>query len=182
MNFPLVSIITPTTENRAGFHDRLISIVAEQDYPRIEHLLDYDGGNIGQKRNRLCEKAKGDIIIHIDDDDIYASDWVTKSVFALLSNPCDITGLAAANFRDIRGEVWQYTYPTNTGLHGATMCYKRSFWEQHPFLSMQVGEDSQFTRGCNIFAHDYVDGFTATIHANNTSPKNVKGDRWRKVI
>jgi len=162
--------------------ERLLDMVAEQDYPKIEHIIcDIEYLNIGAKRNTACRSASGDIIIHMDDDDSYAFDWVTKSVYALLSNPCDIVGLATANFRDTKGELYQYTYPINTGLHGATMCYKRSFWEQHPFLDMQVGEDSQFTRDCKIFAHDYIEGFTATIHADNTSPKNCSGDRWSKV-
>lgn len=175
---PLVTVICPTTHDRAEFNGRILTIFQQQDYPHKEILFCYADGNVGEKRNRLCRAANGSIIVHMDSDDSYAPNWVTKSVDALLIAKCDIVGLSSAIYQEQDGQKWRYDYPPHTNIHGATMCYLKSFWEQRKFANMQVGEDTRFTERARLFSHDYIDGFTATIHEGNTSPKNLTGERW----
>ena len=61
-------------------------------------------------------------------------------------------------------------------LCGATMAYKKSFWENHKFVDLQVGEDYDFVwnSGGNVFAMDYLHGFIAILHPHNTSLKPVE--------
>lgn len=182
MSKPLVTVITPTTHDRTEFNTRIRDIVRSQDYPNIEHSFDYGGGTIGEKRNRLCEIANGTIILHMDSDDFYTPQWVSESVEALASSGADIVGLSSAKFHDeVTNKVWVYDYPLHSNLHGATLCYYKSFWEQHKFTNNQIGEDSMFTSRQKLFSHGYIDGFTATIHAGNTCQKNTSGDRWRRI-
>ena len=58
-------------------------------------------------------------------------------------------------------------------LTGASLIYRKAFWEQHPFKGLQIGEDDDFIRnnGGKVFAHDYYQGFMATLDPNNTSKK-----------
>ena len=183
MMHQLVTIITPTTHERREFNGCIIKMVEAQDYPNIEHIMDFEVGSVGAKRQRMCESAKGEIIVHFDSDDHYAPDWVSKSISALLASGADIVGLAAANFYDVDSkETYQYTYPPNDNIHGATMCYFKDLAIKNPFSKLMEGEDSQFCRGKKTFSHGYINGFTATIHGGNTSKKNVTGDRWVKVI
>ncbi len=177
--YPLVSVITPTTTDREQFNERIKQIFESQDYPNKEHLLDYDSGNVGEKRNRLCKCAKGSIILHMDSDDHYAPDWISRSVYALYSTDKDIVGLSTAVFHSPSlNKSWHYVYPPNENLIGATLCYKKSFWEQKKFNNIMEGEDNDFIRGSRFAAHDYINGFIATIHEGNTSPKNISGERW----
>lgn len=180
INKPLVSIITPTTASRSAYLERLFALIRLQDYPNIEHVIEYGDGTTGAKRNVCCERARGSIIVTMDDDDSYAPDWISKSVNALLSSRADIVGLSSALFQ-YGQELWRYDYPTHENIHGATMCYKREYWEQHKFANIQVGEDTTFTKGAKLFSHGYIEGFTATIHDSNTSPKNLSGDRWVQI-
>jgi len=177
----LVTVITPTTIDRERFNERIRSIVALQDYPHIEHLFDYDDGNIGTKRNRLCERANGGIIVHLDSDDIYAPDWVSRSVSALMASGKQVVGLSAFYLSD-GSKTWKYTYPHDENIVGGTFCYYKSYWDRRRFLSMQVGEDNEFVRGVDFGVHGYIDGFLATIHAGNTSPKAVEAcERYEEV-
>ncbi len=179
--YPLVTVITPSTIHRDAFNEQIKKMFALQDYPNKEHLFDLSPGNIGEKRNGLCEHAKGEIIIHFDSDDEYSPDWISRSVEALMKSGKDIAGLARALFYDkSANKFWFYTYPPGQGLHGATLCYYKKFWEQNKFMNMQVGEDSQFIRGKDYAAHRYTAGFTATIHEGNTSPRNISGERWEE--
>jgi glycosyltransferase involved in cell wall biosynthesis len=89
----LVSCITPITESRRHFVPVIDSIISRQTYPHIEHIYLWGDGTIGDKRNKACEQAKGDIILHIDSDDMYSDDWVELQVSTLLSTCADICGL-----------------------------------------------------------------------------------------
>lgn len=164
----LVSIITPTTLDRYHFNNRIKDIVKRQTYKDIEHLIDHRVAPIGQKRNDLCEYAKGEIIIHMDSDDMYADDWVERSV-AYLKKGWDMTGLKSAYFASDT-EAWLYQFKgSQPYVCGATMCYWKAHWERFKFKPYISGEDTAFCAlGGKIKAHDYIDGFVATIHDSNT--------------
>lgn len=117
---PFVSIVTPTY-NRRRFIPSLIKMVQQQTYPRdrmewivyddgqepIGDLLDLertrlpkftyiyseDKMTIGEKRNRLNQEAKGDILVAMDDDDFYFPNRVSAAVTALQKHPqVDLAG------------------------------------------------------------------------------------------
>jgi len=179
---PLVTIIVPTTRDRVVENEYILSTICRQDYPHKEVLFDFEDGTIGMKRNRLCEKAAGEIVTHFDSDDRYANDWVSKQVRALIDNKADIVGLREFYFYDaIAAEGWKYTYPP-TGLPfvaGATMMYWRNFWYQNMFQDISMAEDVAFAfKTRNIWAHDYIEGFVASIHGGNTCVKPVNSDPY----
>lgn len=174
---PKVTIIVPITEDRRSWATHALTTCENQDYLDKEILFDWGQGTIGEKRNRLCKKAKGDIIVTIDSDDQYKPDWVTKSVAALILNEAEITGLRNLNFYKAETqEAWEYHCTENRPwVAGATMCYWKSFWEKQPFENIQIGEDAQFIwnrkEQPKVFAHDYQNGFLASVHDGNTSKR-----------
>ena len=153
MKNPFISICTPTY-NRRNFIPELIKMVKKQSYPqeRMEWLI-YDDGTdkiadlvetinnvryfydtkkktIGYKRNFLNRKAKGDIIVCMDDDDIYPINRVEHAVETLLENPqvkcagcSEIYVLFKKN--EIKDEIWKFgPYGINHGT-AATLAYKK---------------------------------------------------------
>ncbi|SEB21669.1 glycosyltransferase family 2 protein [Pedobacter hartonius] len=193
MKYPLVSCIMPTA-NRLSYSQLAINYFLHQDYPNIELIIIDDGEEpispivpitnkikywydetpsiIGDKRNRACEKARGEIIVHWDDDDWYAPDWVSRQVDALVNSGADICGLSQINFlSSIENTRWTYTDPVNEvpWVYGGTLCYWKSFWARHKFENMQAGEDNAFVwnSGGKIHAHLYSNGYLATIHQTN---------------
>jgi len=183
---PLVTVLTPTTSDRFHFNTRIREIVSMQDYPFIEHIIEMDNSlPLGEKINRMIAGSKGSIIINLDSDDFFAPDWISKSVDCLLKNKADVIGLKKAYFYSpSKNELYTYTYPDNDKyLFGGTMCHTREYWERNKYRPVMVGYDNWFTHDapCNIAILDYTDGFIATIHADNVSPKNTTGDRWRLI-
>ena len=107
---PFVSVCTPTF-NRRPFIEMIISCFNSQDYPkeRMEWIIVDDGSDpigdmvkehpnvkyfkyenkmtLGKKRNIMHEKAKGDIIVYMDDDDFYPPQRVSHAVERLIANP-----------------------------------------------------------------------------------------------
>jgi glycosyltransferase involved in cell wall biosynthesis len=115
-NLPLVSVLTPTY-NRREFIPNLIKIYEQQLYPKnlIEFLILDDGEDkiedlmpswsnltyyyfkkrkpIGWKRNFLNQKAKGEIIICMDDDDYYFPERISHAVKLLDNSDLEFAGL-----------------------------------------------------------------------------------------
>ena len=175
-----VSIITPTTDNRDSYNTRIIQIAQAQDYPIHEHLFDFGSGTIGEKRNRLCKAAAGDIIVHFDSDDYYAPDWIARIVQTMQHYPeYDIYGLKDMYY----STGYKYTGgKPNSLVWCGTMAYRRKFWERHIFSDIQIGEDVLFCQNARVMSMTYIDGFLAGMHDGNTSKKNISSERWSKVI
>ncbi len=205
----MVSCIMPTAD-RPDYVRKSIIQFLKQDYLNKELIIVDDGtvpfpiGNlkrhpliqyirlnkhhsIGAKRNMACENAKGDIILHWDDDDWYASDWINLQVNALEVNKADITGLDTINFIDlIRNKAWTYEYPrkNNSWVHGATLAYRKDFWRGNPFEDISVGEDVKFLwsiRPKKIYAHEGYQSYIGLVHHKNTSKKQVESACWTEI-
>ena len=91
-----LSILICTIIGRENYLERLMNILNKQKNDEIEILIECDDKkiSIGEKRNKLMEKAKGDYICYVDDDDIVSEDYVVRILEALKSNP-DAVGFTA---------------------------------------------------------------------------------------
>lgn len=155
------------------------------DHRRIKYFFTEPLGSIGVKRNYACEKAEGEIIMHWDDDDYYPYDWMTRQVKALEESKADIVGLNQILFYSpLMNKFWNYDNKETDPpwLSGATMAYRKSFWEKHPFKDLQIGEDYDYiwNTGATIYAHDYPNGFIATLHNGNTTLKPFENPKHKK--
>jgi glycosyltransferase involved in cell wall biosynthesis len=160
MSKPLVSVLTPTY-NRRRFIPYLIDCFKKQNYPqnRLEWIIFDDGTdkvgdlfeksglknvryysediklNIGAKRNKLNEMAKGDICVCMDDDDYYPPERVEHVVTKLLANPkymiCGSTELYM--YYSDNTEIYRIgPYNQNHATNG-TMGYRSSYFKNHKY-------------------------------------------------
>ena len=146
--------------------------------PDILHIFTSEK-SIGGKLNFGCDNAKGNIILRMDSDDLYDRQWISKSVQALIESKAALTGLSNALFLNSVPEAevedlyeHHYTGPVPYVI-GATMCFWKDTWREHPFLNISEGEDHQFCTKLNtksIKAHNEdKDKFIAVIHGENTA-------------
>lgn len=169
-----VSVITPTS--RPENLPRLKEIFYSQDYPHKELIIVEGDGSVGAKRNKACEAATGDIIIHFDDDDIYAPDFISQSVAFIRAAKADVTGLSRAYFYQQKPErAWLYDYIGDQPyVLGSGMCYYRRVWERNRFRNITHGEDRYFLANAGIIkAHNYMTGFIQIIHGKNTAAHRI---------
>lgn len=195
------------TANRPNFVELSVSYFLNQDFRDAELIIIDDGiqsvqdsipdhhriryfhtatiGTIGKKRNFACAQAQGEIIMHWDDDDWYAFDWISQQVKAINSSGADICGLNDITFfSPIVRKFWNYADKNvlRPWLCGATFAYRKSFWSIHPFKDLQIGEDYDYiwNSGGSIYAHDYTKGFIATLHNANTTLKPFENPKYKK--
>ncbi|MEA2692453.1 MAG: hypothetical protein QOJ16_1840, partial [Acidobacteriota bacterium] len=203
---PLVSCIMPTADRRA-FVPRAIDQFLRQDYPNAELIVVDDGTDrvadlipadprilylaldgkrsVGAKRNLACAEARGEIILHWDDDDWMADRRIRVQAEALVSTDVEISGLPRLYFHDLAAdESWEYAYPgtDRVWLAGATLCYRKSLWEENPFPDTSVGEDTQFlwsARPKRLLPLSDLTLYVASLHAGNTNSRRSAVPGWR---
>ncbi len=204
----LVTCIMPTC-NRRTFVDGAIRNFREQDYPNLELLIVHDGADsiedpvpadpriryirltekqiLGDKRNFACAQACGEFICHWDDDDWYPANRVSRQVALLQSAGGQVCGTSQLFYYDPSlKRAWRYKYAGGgrAWVAGNTLLYLRSFWQAHPFASLQVGEDSRFVwadkqaRICDLKDPTLCVG---RVHPGNTSRKTIVGSCWQSV-
>jgi len=173
---PFVSVCTPTY-NRRSFIPMLIKNFLAQTYPMelIEWIVVDDGTDpvgdlfkdipnvkyfyqeekmkLGRKRNYMHEKAKGDIIVYMDDDDYYPPDRINHAVNRLRSTPqalCSGSSTIYIYFKDT-GKIWQFgPYGPNHATAG-TFAFKRKLLkETHYDDDAELAEEKQFLKNYTI--------------------------------
>ncbi|HSB10212.1 MAG TPA: glycosyltransferase [Blastocatellia bacterium] len=203
---PIVSCIMPTF-NRRSFVLQAIRCFFNQDYGKAELVIIDDGSEpvgdclpeddriryvrldrrltIGAKRNLACAEARGEFIVHWDDDDWYPPRRVSTQVRAMLDSGASICGSSRIYYFDPLGDrAFEYVYraPGPAWVGGNTLAYRKSFWEAHNFSDDQIGEDSRFVwSASNTTTRDLGDPTlcVAMIHSGNTSPKQTNGPFWQ---
>ncbi|HEX6096505.1 MAG TPA: glycosyltransferase [Thermoanaerobaculia bacterium] len=202
---PLVSCIMPTFDRRAFVPDAVRWFLG-QDYPNLELIVVDDGTDpvadllpddprivyvrlterksVGAKRNLACERARGEFIVHWDDDDWYPPSRVRTQIEALRQNGGDVCGSSVVYYHDREnGRAYRYRYSGSpvAWVAGNTLAYRREAWARTRFADMQIGEDSQFV--WRFPAQRVIDLrdpsiCVGTVHARNVSPKDTRGAFW----
>lgn len=190
---PFVSICTPTF-NRRPFIPIIIKCLENQTYPRdkMEWIIIDDGTDkiedlvshlpyvkyfkydekmtLGKKRNVLNEKAGGDIIVYMDDDDYYPPERVKHAVDTLRNSKALCAGSSAMflYFKHIN-KMYQFgPYGPNHST-AATFAFKKELLKQTKFdEDSSVAEERKFlkdytipfvqlesTKSILVFSHDH---------------------------
>ncbi len=172
---PFVSICTPTF-NRRPFIPMAIKCFEHQTYPKdkMEWIIVDDGTDkiedlvshipqvkyfkydekltVGKKRNITNEKAKGDIIVYMDDDDYYPPERVKHAVDTLISSKALCAGSSAMfiHFKHINKMLQFGPYGPNHST-AATFAFKRELLSKTKFdESSSVAEERKFLKDYTI--------------------------------
>lgn len=183
MDAPLVSVLLLTIPGREKFLEAARACIRAQTYPVLEVIEDDGPGLIGVKRNRMCERAAGKVIVHFDDDDWSHPDRIASNV-ALLGRGFEVAGFHSMLFHDGVG-CWRYSHKPPYAL-GTSLCYRKSYWQDHRFPEVNEGEDNDFVfraaRACVLVSVDAGHLMVARIHSGNTSKKAThNGDAYKPV-
>lgn len=213
INFPFVSVITPTY-NRRRFIPYLIECYKEQTYPkhRMEWIILDDGQdkvgdlfaeasktipniryisndekqNIGAKRNRLNDEAKGEILVAMDDDDYYPPERVEAAVKAFKKQPkVELAGSTVIYmyFTDIHQIYMLGPYNQNHATNG-TMAWRSSYAKTHRYdENVTHAEERSFLED---YKHPMIqlDPFKVMLvlsHSENTFDKKKLRDQEEEM-
>jgi glycosyltransferase involved in cell wall biosynthesis len=208
---PFVSVLCPTRDRRA-FLPRLIAMFQRQDWPkdRLELVVVDDGRDrvadlipkddpriryealdqrvpLGTKRNRLCELANGEILVHMDDDDWFPDARVARAVEGLRTSGAEVVGTSDLAFWDY-GSRAIHLVPRIGPKHvcAGTMAYPKTYWEKAKWAPDPHTEERQFLQNFAAkVAHlpgNPWDTVLCISHGENILPKNTHLPRAKVTL
>ena len=198
---PSVSVLLPTRDRRA-FLPAFLRCWERLDWPADDReLVVVDDGRdpvgdvfaglpgvryehtgvfvpLGTKRNRLVELARGDLLVHMDDDDHHPPDRITRSVQLLEAAGVDVVGKSELAFYHAATDTI-HVQPRIGPKHATagSMTFRRSWWLQHPFKPDPHTEERQFLANftapiAQLDAPPW-EIVLAIAHGGNVLPKNT---------
>jgi len=193
------SIIIPTY-NRKKFEKLIQHNIMCQTYLNILEVIIADDGDesqqlelkipypiqyircprmtIGNKRNLLCSRAKGEFIAHFDTDDIYFPTYLEYSITKLINDNKNAIGTSDMIFLYKDGQTGMMRNLLLSMANEATLVYRKTFWEKNNFSGQQSNEGIIFLEGRHWeIAHANINKVMICLcHEDNTVDKNV----WRQ--
>ena len=173
---PFVSICTPTF-NRRPFIPFIIKCFNHQTYPRdrMEWIIIDDGTDkiedmvthipevkyfkydekltLGNKRNIMNDKCRGDIIVYMDDDDYYPPERVSHAVHMLTTTPEALCAGSSEMYIFFKHILEMYKFGPYGDKHAtaATFAFKRELLQHTRFNSAScLAEERAFLQNYTI--------------------------------
>jgi len=198
-----VSIIVPTY-GRQDRHEALYRGFQHQDHPdrdmwilddspepspffcslrgsdeRLHYIHQAERQTIGHKRNQLIDMARGDVVAHFDDDDVYNPQYLSSMIDRLVQLNADFVKLGCWNERrEWDGRRWTYdarNAKPNLWGWGFSYVYRRWVCGHVSFPHTNTGEDYSFVNGLwraglrTELVHDGAHWVEHVLHGTNTS-------------
>jgi len=194
-----VSIVIPYF-NRKKFEKLVEYNISCQTYPNIKEVIIADDSTepnqrlelnipypiayhsvkrmtIGEKRNYLKEVATGDIIAHMDSDDIYMPQYIQSCVDTMILNDCEITGSSDMLFiNPVTGWTGRQSCLYNQMLNEATMVYTKNYAKTRSYAKRSHSENESFTADHWLITQTPIDEIMVCVNHQNTIDKSV----WEK--
>jgi hypothetical protein len=203
-DMPKVSILTITRDRRAFIplakycflaqaypEDKLEWVIVDDgddqikdlisDLPNVKYILCDEKMSIGAKRNLAVEKASHDVLMMLDDDDVYPNNSVLTRVVYLNAEPkkgavfCTTIPCYDIHEKKSFMNVPPHVLRMSERVSEATLCFTREFWEKQKFPDQQVAEGNAFIRGREEMCRDVSpqDVIVSLVHKKNTSSRKA---------
>lgn len=150
--------------------------------PNVKYVKCDPGMTISQKRNLAVESAMYDIMVTMDDDDVYPNNSVLHRVAMMLKEPVKQCGFCTTipcyditKFSSFMN-VPPMTLHMSERISEATLVFTRQFWNEGKFdEKVQIGEGNAFIRGREQMCRELSpqDVIVSLIHPKNTSSRKT---------
>ena len=199
--YPFISICTPTY-NRRPFFEMTKRCFLHQTYPldRMEWVIVDDGTDkiedivleikqvkyfpleskitLGAKRNLMHQKASGEYIVYMDDDDYYPPDRVLHAIQVLMENPniyCVGCSVLHTYFNDTK-QMYRFGPYGDNHATAATMAFRKTMLSITSYDETScLAEEKHFLKNYTIpiIQLDPLKTILVFSHSQNTFDKRI---------
>jgi hypothetical protein len=150
--------------------------------PNVKYVRCEPGLTISQKRNLAVQNAMYDILVTMDDDDVYPNNSVLQRVAMMMMEPKKECGFCTTIpcYEIVKYASFMNVPPTHLSMSDrvseATLVFTKAFWNERSFDdSVHIGEGNAFIRGrehmCREISPQEV--IVSLIHPKNTSSRKL---------
>lgn len=140
----ILSVLVCTMKKRALMFKSLVDILNDQSKGRVEILSDDSTDPTGTKRNRLIQRATGEYVVFVDDDDMISHDYINSILEATSYRP-DVVGFKGwmlTNGKNRTEWIISNSLPYETALINKKTVYLRYSNHLSPIkrdIAIQIG-------------------------------------------
>ena len=148
--------------------------VITKGLPKIRYYELPEKTCIGTKRNLINDKATGDILVYMDDDDYYPAERVSHAVKMLQKNPkCQIAGSSLLNLY-INNRLLEFGPYAPFHATAGTFAFRKSLLKETAFPDKEFAEEKIFLKDYTIplVQLDTFKTILVIAHNKNTYDKN----------
>lgn len=160
-----LSILVPSTNTR---FDSFLPIIKKQLYSQYDDLTDNEKQRVeilflvdnkqmmlGHKRNVMVNMAQGKYVVHVDDDDRVAPDYIKSLLYATDSDADCIVFQAEVRVNDEEPKICYYSKDNKTDFNkdnsfyripNHICCIKKEVSMKSSFPNIMYGEDSGYSK------------------------------------
>lgn len=160
--------------------EKLLPNKETREKMNIKYIHDTDVMTIGATRNKAISLASHDIIVNMDDDDYYYPSQVKKRVTNLIHSGKECVGcsiLASFHINKFISfiEASEIYTPLHHKIYPATLCFKKSFWEEIQCDNESINEfKSIFEKNSEQFYEvNWEDILISLVHTTNISNRKT---------
>lgn len=196
---PKISIVIPYKEDRGYLRQAEQSIRDQQYNGEIQVIHSQSDNGVAYNLNRGIERATGEYVKYLCDDDMLTPYSLLHSVSAI--HGCDFIHGCAINFwADGREQIYR---PTNTSpslqemaqrnvMHGGTLMYRRDVFERIGMFdeSLDCAEEYEFNMRCLQagmklgFANNYLYKYRRHAHQKSLGidvDQTIRGEKIKLI-
>jgi len=184
-----LSILIATVPERQKTFNLITLSLLEQQTQSVQILSDNASRgeiSIGAKRQRLLNRAEGDYVVFIDDDDVIMPNYIELILKALTTNP-DCIDLNILMLTEGQNPQMCYHHLKNKAWHQVGKEYFRGVTQFNPvkreialkvgFPNLRFGEDQPYSNGITSLCKTSV-LITEIIYLYNFSRKESHNQKY----
>lgn len=182
-------VVEDSDDQDKAASDKIIGFASKNPDITVSYIPLEKRTSIGEKRNKAVEKAMHDIILFMDDDDVYPETsfrrrvaWLQKgSPFQSEKPACVVsTMLAMYDLRTGKSavNVPPLGLPLGQRVSEATLTFRKSFWQARPFPSVNMAEGDDWLAGreSEVLEIPPQQIIVALSHGANISSRAIPAD------
>lgn len=151
------------------------------DIPNVNYILVDEPMTIGAKRNLAVSRATYDILVVMDDDDVYPNNSILSRVTHMMMEPAKeclfSTVIPCYDIHETKSfmNVPPITLPMSQRVSEATLCFTRAFWNARGFPDQQIAEGDAFIHGREQMCREITpqDCIVSLTHKKTTSARKA---------
>lgn len=182
-------VVEDSDDEDKSSSDKIIGFAAKNPDIQVSYIPLIGRTSIGEKRNKAIERALHDIILFMDDDDVYPATsfrrrvaWLLNgSPFSAAKPECVAsTMLAMYNLRTGQSavNVPPLQLPLGQRVSEATLTFHKRFWTERPFDDVSMAEGESWLDGREGFILEIPPQqiIVALSHGGNISSRAIPAD------
>jgi glycosyl transferase family 2 len=180
MSATTISVMLLTCEGREQFLRRTYEAIDESSL-RPDEILEMNGpDDVGLKRQRALELARGDIIVIVDDDDWPAPRRIEKQVRALELAPLSLVGTSNFYVHDLRSDriLYSRTWGGCTCMPASSLAFWREPALVIGFAPGHGSEDRLQDMWRTLYGERVIDLRDPSLFVYRRHTSNVSSDGW----